>query len=311
MAILFDRETRIVVQGVTGREARMVTAHMRAYGTAVVCGVTPGRGGEEVAGVPVYDTVTEAVAAHQPTAALVSVPPAAVLDAALESIDAGVRLLVIATERVPKHDALRLLAAARATGTRVIGPNSVGVISPGERVKVGAIGGDQPERAFVPGRVGIVSRSGGMTAELGLMLRRRGFGVSTAVSVGGDALIGTPPADLLPLFEADTETDAVLLFGEPGPRFEEDVAAALADGLFRKPLFALVAGRFTESLPEGTPFGHAAAIIHGASGRPSAKLAALRQAGAWVAEDLDELTDFLATLASTTATSPAGDAPRG
>lgn len=297
MAILLDRETRVLVQGITGREARMVTAHMLAYGTEVVCGVTPGRGGEEVAGVPVYDTVAEAVAAHRPTAGLVSVPPAAVLDAALEAIEAGLRLLLIATEHVPKHDALRLLAAARTAGTRVIGPNSVGLISPGQRVKLGAIGGDRPERAFVPGRIGVISRSGGMTAELGLMLRRRGFGVSTAVSVGGDALIGTPPADLLTLFQADPETDAAVLFGEPGTRFEEDVAAVLADGRFTKPLFALVAGRFTETLPEGTAFGHAAAIIRGSSGRPSAKLAALCQAGAWATDDLGELFRFLDALA--------------
>ncbi len=301
MAILLDRNTRVLVQGITGREARMVTAHMLAYGTKVVCGVTPGRGGEEVAGVPVYDTVAEAVAAHQPTAALVSVPPAATLDAALEAIEAGLRLLLIATERVPKHDALCLLYAAHAARVRVIGPNSVGLINPSQRVKLGAIGGDRPERAFTPGRVGIISRSGGMTAELGLMLRQRGFGVSTAVSVGGDALIGTPPADLLPLFEADPETDAVVLFGEPGTRFEEDVAEALADGRFSKPLFALVAGRFTESLPEGTAFGHAAAIIRGGSGRPSAKLTALRQAGAWATSDLDELFRFLDTLASSRA----------
>ncbi|GBD16239.1 Succinate--CoA ligase [GDP-forming] subunit alpha [bacterium HR26] len=301
MAILLDRNTRVLVQGITGREARMVTAHMLAYGTAVVCGVTPGRGGEEVAGVPVYDTVAEAVVAHRPTAALISVPPAATLDATLEAIEAGLRLLLIATERVPKHDALRLLRAAGAAGVRVIGPNSVGLINPSQRVKLGAIGGDRPERAFVPGRIGVISRSGGMTAELGLMLRRRGFGVSTAVSVGGDALIGTPPADLLPLFQADPETDAVVLFGEPGTRFEEDVAEALADGRFSKPLFALVAGRFTESLPEGTAFGHAAAIIRGGSGRPSTKLAALRQAGAWATDDLDELFRFLDALASSRA----------
>jgi succinyl-CoA synthetase alpha subunit len=297
MAILADPETRVLVQGITGREARMVTAHMLAYGTVVTCGVTPGRGGEEVAGVPVYDTVSEAVAAHLPTAALISVPPAAVLDAALEAIASGLRLLVVATERVPKHDALRLLDAARASGTRVIGPNSVGLIAPAHRVKLGAIGGDRPERAFVAGRIGLISRSGGMTAELGLMLRHRGFGVSTAVSVGGDALIGTPPATLLPLFQADTETEAVVFFGEPGTRFEEEMAAVVAEGRFTKPLFALVAGQFTESLPEGTTFGHAAAIIRGSSGRPSAKLAALRQAGAWAAADLDELPAFLDTLA--------------
>jgi len=296
MAVLFDRQTRLLVQGITGREGQMVTAHMLRYGTAVVAGVTPGRSGMAVAGVPVFDTVAEAVAATQPNATLISVPPLAVLDAVLEALTHGLRLLVVATERVPLHDAAQMLAAAREAGATLIGPNSVGVICPGERVKVGAIGGEYPERVFVPGSIGIISRSGGMTAELALMVKRAGFGVSTAVSVGGDACIGMPPAALLPQFMADPETTAIVLFGEPGTQFEEDVAAWYATVRPPKPVFALIAGRFTEQLPEGTPFGHAAAVIRAAQGRPSAKIAALRAVGVWAGDQLAELTEFLAHL---------------
>ncbi|HET9015796.1 MAG TPA: succinate--CoA ligase subunit alpha [Thermomicrobiaceae bacterium] len=294
MSVLVDETTRVLVQGVTGREARMVTGHMVAYGTPVVAGVTPGRGdGEPVTGVPVFDTVQEAVDATGATATLISVPPGAVLDAALEALAHGLRLLLIATEGVPQLDAMRLLRWADDSAARVIGPNSVGIINPSLRLKLGAIGGENPERAFAPGRIGVVSRSGGMTAEIGLMLRRVGLGVSTAVSVGGDALIGMPPARLLPLYERDEQTDGVVLFGEPGTHFEEEVAEVVRSRRYTKPLIAVVAGRFTESLPEGTAFGHAAAIIEGPSGRPSAKMAALRDVGALVAEEFDDLLQYL------------------
>ncbi|HEU5422977.1 MAG TPA: CoA-binding protein [Nitrolancea sp.] len=294
--MLVDETTRVVIQGITGREARMVTAHMLAYGTQVVAGATPGRGGSEVDGVPVYDTLEEVMARHAPTASLISVPPGAVLDACLEALDAGLRLLVIATEGMPQHDAMLALEAARAARARIIGPNSVGVINPAARVKLGAIGGDNPARAFPPGGIGIISRSGGMTAEIGLMLKRLDLGVSTAVSVGGDALIGTPPARLLPLYQRDAHTEGVVLFGEPGTRFEEEVAETIQARRYTKPLVAMVAGRFTESLPEGTAFGHAAAIIQGAGGRPSRKLERLREAGALVAEDIDDLLQYLSLV---------------
>lgn len=293
MSVLIDELTRVLVQGITGREARMVTEHMVAYGTPVVAGVTPGRGGERVSGVPVYDTVEEAVTFWQPNASLISVPPAAALDACLEALANDIRLLLVATEGIPQHDAMRLLEAAQEHDARVIGPNSVGIISPATQLKLGAIGGDDPQRAFPPGRVGIISRSGGMTAEIGLMIRRVGLGVSTAISVGGDALIGTPPARLLPLFERDEATAGVVLFGEPGTHFEEEVAEAIRARRYTKPLIALVAGQFTEELPEGTAFGHAGAIIQDGAGRPSQKREALRETGALVADDLDDLIQYL------------------
>jgi succinyl-CoA synthetase alpha subunit len=186
-----------------------------------------------------------------------------------------------------------MLELADESGAVIIGPNSVGVIRPGDSVKIGAIGGEHPNRAFVPGRIGVISRSGGMTAEIGLTLRIAGEGVSTAISVGGDALIGSTPATLLAEFQSDPKTEAVVLFGEPGTRFEEDVAQRVADGQFNKPLVALIAGEFTEYLPEGTAFGHAAAIIEGNSGRPSSKRKALQEAGARVAKSLDEISRLL------------------
>ena len=293
MSGIIDSSTRLLIQGITGREARMVTRHMLDYGTSVVSGVTPGRGGQEVEGVPVFDTVSQAVRESSPTASLVSVPPAATLDAVAEAISGGIRLIVIATEGIPQHDVLRMLELADESSSAIVGPNSVGVIRPGDNVKIGAIGGENPERAFVPGRIGVISRSGGMTSEIGLTLRQAGLGVSTAISVGGDALIGSTPATLLAEFQNDPETDAVVLFGEPGTRFEEDVAHRIESGEFSKPLVALIAGEFTESLPEGTAFGHAAAIIEGDSGRPSSKRTALQSAGANVAKSLDDIGGLL------------------
>jgi succinyl-CoA synthetase alpha subunit len=296
LSVLIDATTRIVIQGITGREARMVAEHMMAYGSNLVAGVTPGRGGTDVSGVPVFDTLAEAVERHSPNATLISVPPAAVLDACLEALSHQLRLLAIATEGVPRHDAMLILEKAHAAAARVIGPNSVGVINPVARAKIGAIGGDHPERAFPAGRIGIISRSGGMTSEIGLMTRRVGLGVSTAVSVGGDALIGTPPAQLLPLFERDAETDGVVLFGEPGTNFEEDVAAAIQQRRFTKPLIAMVAGRFSETLPEGTAFGHAAAMIERGAGRPSDKVRLLRDAGVLIADDMEDLLQYLSMV---------------
>jgi succinyl-CoA synthetase alpha subunit len=295
MSRLIDASTRLLIQGITGREARMVTRHMLAYGTTVVSGVTPGRGGQDVEGVPVYDTISHAVRETSPTASLVSVPPAATLDAVAEAIASEIPLIVIATEGIPQHDVLRMLELADEAGTTIIGPNSVGVIRPSDGVKIGAIGGEHPERAFVSGNIGVISRSGGMTAEIGLTLRLAGYGVSTAISVGGDALIGSTPATLLAAFQDDVETDAVVMFGEPGTRFEEDVAHRIAASEFAKPLIALIAGEFTEKLPEGTAFGHAAAIIEGDSGRPSSKRKALQDAGALVASSLDDISGLLDT----------------
>jgi succinyl-CoA synthetase alpha subunit len=293
VTLFFDAPPRVVVQGATGREASMVVRHMNAYGTRVAAGVTPGKGGGEVEGVPVFDTVGRASEDVGPfDAAIVYVPPLAALDAAAEALAAGVPFVLVVTENVPLHDSLRLLALAGDAGATLVGPNSVGVISPGARLTLGAIGGDDPERAFVPGRIGVVSRSGGLTAEVGLQLRRAGLGVSTAVSIGGDAMIGTTPAALLRRFRDDPDTDAVVYVGEPGTRLEEELADELAaDGA--KPLVALVLGTFMEEFPRGTVFGHAGAVIERGRGSPTEKKRRLAEAGALVAESFDDVIDLV------------------
>jgi len=297
--VIFPCVSRLVVQGLTGREAAMVTAHMVAYGTPIAAGVTPGKGGATVNGVPVMDTVIGAartLGIEQFDASIVYVPPLAALDAISEAVRAGVRFIQVVTEGIPLHDTVRILALVREAGATMVGPNSVGVINPALRLKLGPIGGDRPERAFTPGRVGIISRSGGMVAELALQLKRAGFGVSTGISVGGDALLGLSPVEALQLFARDDETDAVLMFSEPGTTYEEEVAALLEAGGFSKPLVAYVAGRFTETMPEGTVFGHAGAIIENGRGRPVDKIIALRSAGAYVAERLDEMVLLLRSI---------------
>jgi succinyl-CoA synthetase alpha subunit len=289
VTVLFQGVPRMVVQGITGREARMVVRHTLDYGTPVVAGVTPGKGGGDVDGVPVFDTVLDASAATGGPfdVALVSVPPLAALDAVAEAVDAGVRLVVVSTENVPKHDAIRLLATAAEAGATVVGPNSVGVIAPALRVKIGAIGGHRPDRAFAPGPVGVISRSGGLTAEVGLQLRLAGLGVSTAVSIGGDGMIGSTPAALLGAFAADEQTEAVVYVGEPGTSLEHDLADAIERLGVGKPIVALVVGRFIEEFPKGAVFGHAGAVIAGVRGRPSEKVRRLAEAGALTAESLE------------------------
>lgn len=293
MAILLDENSKIVVQGITGREASMVTKHALAYGTKILAGVTPGKEGQSVEGVPVYDTIKRARQVADLNTSVVYVPPAFAYDAVMEAVGNGIKLIVIITERIPRHDAAKFLSAAKQAGCTVIGPNSVGVITPEAKAKVGAIGGDKVERCFVPGTVGVVSRSGGMTAECSWMVKKAGFGVSTSVSIGGDPLIGTPPKEVLAMFERDGKTKAVVMWGEPGTSYEEDVADFLNEGGFTKPLIAYIAGRFVEEMPEGTVFGHAASIIEGGMGRPSNKKARLRAAGCHVADNFNDIKAIL------------------
>jgi succinyl-CoA synthetase alpha subunit len=191
---------------------------------------------------------------------------------------------------------MKLLQETDNAGARVIGPNTTGAINPKERVKLGAIGGDNVERCFVPGCVGVISRSGGMTSESSYMVKRAGLGVSTAIGIGGDSLIGSPPKGLLALFEKDPETRAVVTFGEPGTSFEEDVAQFIAEGGYTKPLISFIAGRFTESMPEGTIFGHAGSIIEGGKGKPSTKVKMLRDAGVHVVDRYDDIVTVLQSL---------------
>ncbi|RFU64550.1 succinate--CoA ligase subunit alpha [Peribacillus saganii] len=296
MAILIDKNTRIFVQGITGREASMIVSHTLAYGTKIYAGITPGKGGQQVQGIPVYDTVKEAVEKHNVNASLVVVPPAFTLDAVLEAIKNGIKLIVVTTENIPQHDVIKLLYIARKENVIIIGPNTVGMINPKDRIKMGSIGGDRPDRCFVPGNVGVISRSGGMTAETSWMVKRAGFGVTTSVGIGGDSFIGSTIKDLLALYEKDEETEAVVTFSEPGTSFEEDAAQFLKEGGFTKPLISFVAGKFTENLPEGTVFGHAGAMISGNTGRPSLKVKALQEAGAHVVERYDDMIGLLKSV---------------
>ncbi len=296
MGILVDKNTSVLIQGITGREASMVAGHMQDYGTDITAGVTPGKGGEEVAGVPVFDTVKEASKDNEVDVSLIYVPPAFVLDAVRETLASGIKKMVIVTENIPQQDVVKILHLADEADARIIGPNTVGLINPAAGVKLGAIGGDNPDRCFVPGSVGVISRSGGMTAETSWMIKRAGRGVSTSVGIGGDPMIGSPPKDLLKLFEQDEDTEAVVMFSEPGTHFERDVAGFLEDGGFTKPLIVYVAGKFTEEMPKGTVFGHAGAIIEDESNKPSHKMERLKEAGASIAHDYDEILDYVSEL---------------
>jgi succinyl-CoA synthetase alpha subunit len=293
MAILADRNSRVAIQGITGREASMVTKHALAYGTKILAGITPGKEGQNVEGVPVYDTLKRACKEHDLNTSIVYVPPAFAYDAVMEAIDNGIKLILIITERIPRHDVAKFLLAAQSANCIVVGPNSVGILNPVDRVKLGAIGGDNVARCFVPGDVGVISRSGGMTAECSWMVKRAGFGVSTSVSIGGDPLIGSPPKSILARFENDPFTKAVVMWGEPGTSYEEEVADFVQAGGFTKPLIAYIAGSFVEEMPEGTVFGHAASIVEKGIGKPSAKRARLKAAGCRVAENFNDIVPIL------------------
>jgi len=292
VSILVGRETRVLVQGITGVQARADTQRAIASGSAVVAGVTPGRGGESVHGVPVYDTVAQARAALAIDASVIYVPPLSAGAAALEAVEAGIALVVVTAEGVPVHDALRAMESARRAGSFFVGCNTNGIISPGKS-RIGGIGGAQPDEIYAVGRIGICSRSGGMSAELARTLKFAGFGVSTCVSMGGDRITGRRMLDYALLFEDDAATDAIVVFGEPGTANEAELAEAIRDGRISKPVIALIAGAFQERYPAGRSFGHAAALISRADDRATSKKHALREAGAGVAETLDEIPTLL------------------
>ncbi|HEX7128201.1 MAG TPA: CoA-binding protein [Thermodesulfobacteriota bacterium] len=292
MSILLDGSTRVLVQGITGREASLHVPYMQRYGTRIVAGVSPGKGGGEVHGVPVYDTVRDAVRAHEVDLAVLFVSARFTRDAALETIESRVPVAVLLAEGVPHHDAAEIVERAREVGVRVIGPNSQGMISPG-KAKVGGTGGDRPDLIFRPGPVGVISRSGGMGAEVAMALTKAGIGQSTYVAIGGDLVIGSEYTDLLPLFDADPDTRAVVLFAEPGTGREEAAAEFIARTGFAKPVVAFVSGEILERLPRGMHFGHTGALIEAGLGRPSQKKAALRAAGVRIAERFDDIVPLV------------------
>lgn len=286
MSILADRHTRFVIQGITGRFGRHYGSLMRAYGTQVVAGVTPGRGGENVDGVPVYDTVAEAVAHHRVEASVVLVPGPAAKDAILEASEAGLRLVVALMDGVPVQDTLWVKRRLQERETVLIGPNSPGLISPGE-----CLAGFIPAHSCMPGPVGIVSRSGTLTYQTAHLLKEIGIGQSTAVGIGGDPIVGSTFVDVLARFEADPATRAVVLIGEVGGSMEEEAAAFVEAGGFTKPLVAFIAGR---AVPPRRRMGHAGAIVMGEVGTYRSKVSALRAAGVPVAELLTQVPRLIA-----------------
>jgi succinyl-CoA synthetase alpha subunit len=297
MSILVNEETTFIVQGITGREAVNLTRECLDYGKGakVVGGVTPGRLGREVHGVPVFDTVAQAVAHHGGPidGSVVTVPPAFTKDAVIEAIDNGIKLIVIVTERIPRRDVAEMVEFAGENGARIIGPNCLGIIVP-DVIKMGGIGGPAKDAAksYTPGSVGVISRSGGMTTEMSSTLTAAGLGQSTAVSIGGDAIIGSSYAELMPLFEADQQTEAIVIYTEPGGRMEAELAKWVKDNNSRLPIVAFMAGRFMDEMP-GMSFGHAGTIVEGKEDTATEKIARLAEAGITVAEEISEIPDLV------------------
>lgn len=280
MSVLVDENTRVVVQGITGKEGSFHARQCIAYGTKVVAGVTPGKGGQKMDEVPVFNTVKEAVAATGANTSLIFVPPAFAADAILEAIGAGLKVIVCITEGIPTLDMVKVARRLEGTDIRLIGPNCPGIISPG-KAKVGIM----PGHIHMEGPVGVVSRSGTLTYEAVFQLTQRGLGQSTCVGIGGDPIIGTTFVDMLKLFQADEQTKGIVLIGEIGGTAEEEAAAFIREQV-TKPVVAFIAGL---TAPPGKRMGHAGAIISGGSGRAEDKIAALEKAGVVVVRNIGEL----------------------
>ncbi len=287
MGIIIGKDSKVVVQGITGNEGRFHTESMLRYGTRIAAGVTPGKGGQQVQGIPVYDRVSEAVNNHGVDTSIVFVPAAYARGAVFEAIDAGVKTLVVITELIPQKDAIEFIGRAdESDGITIVGPNTPGVINPGNRIHVGIM----PVHVFMPGIVGIASRSGTLTYEIAWHLSREGIGQSTCVGVGGDAIVGLDFVTVLEMFKNDEETKAVLLIGEIGGSAEELAAKYISETGYPKPVVAYIAGR---SAPLEKRMGHAGAIIMGDKGSAEAKIEALTIAGIPVAEKPSDIIKLL------------------
>lgn len=285
MSILVNKNTNVIVQGITGREGAFHAEAMIKAGTRVVAGVTPGKGGQTALGLPVYDTVKEATVHHHVDASIIFVPAPGAADAALEAAHAGVPLVVLITEGIPTMDMVKAVAEIKALGNvRLIGGNCPGLITP-EECKLGIM----PASVFKKGRVGLISRSGTVTYETAKALSDAGYGISTCIGIGGDPIIGTTFKDLLPMFNDDPETHAVVVCGEIGGSDEEDAAAYIKENM-NKPVVGFIGGR---SAPKGKKMGHAGAIIMGNVGTPESKLAAFADAEVPVAETIDEIVEYV------------------
>jgi len=286
LAILVDRSTKAIVQGITGSQGSFHTKLMLDYGTKIVAGVTPRKGGTQVHGIPVYDTVEEAVKKHGADASIIFVPAPFAADAALEAIDGGLKTIVIITEHIPVKDAIYAMASAKQHNATIIGPNTPGIITPSE-CKLGVM----PAHVFDPGIVGIISRSGTLTYEIAAGISAKGLGQSTCVGLGGDPVVGLSFVEVLRMFEVDEHTEAVALIGEIGGNLEELAAESISKKGYPKPVVAFVAGR---TAPPGKRMGHAGAIIMGKAGTAQSKIEAFREAGVAVAEKPSDVARLLA-----------------
>ncbi len=294
MSILINANTTFIVQGITGREAVSLTRENLDYGAKIVGGVTPGRAGRDVYGVPVFDCVRDITAKTHVDGSVVCVPPRFTKDAVFEALENGIKLIVIVTERIPRREVAQMVELAGMRGARIIGPNCLGIISPGE-AKMGGVGGPaaNTKTAYSKGNIGIMSRSGGMTTEIASTLTAAGLGQSTAVSIGGDAIIGTSYAELMPLFEADPQTHAIAIYSEPGGRMEAELAEWIQENHSRLPIVAFMAGRFMDEMP-GMRFGHAGTIVEGKADTTADKIERMRNAGITVAERIEEIPKLIA-----------------
>lgn len=296
MSILINKDTKVLVQGITGKEGHKAAISMRSYGTQVIGGVRPGKGGEMVEGMPVYNTVKEAKAVYPDiSTTTIYVPPFAAKEAIMEAINNDIPIINTIIERIPIQDTAYCLAAAKEKHIRIIGPSSLGYISPGEG-RIGVVGGpvELAKEVFQPGNIGIISRSGGMTNEISWQVRKAGLGQSTAVHVGGDLLMGTTYADLLRMFEADEQTKAVVIFGEHGGSYEFDIVELIERKEYTKPLAIYIGGKFANVLPEGMNIGHAGAIVERGKGVVE-KEKALSRVGVMIADRYEHLVDLVKT----------------
>lgn len=298
MSILISQDTKVLIQGITGKEGQKAAKAMLEYGTNVVAGVRPGKAGEQVEGVPVFDTVADAMSAIEGiTVSAIYVPPFAAKAAILEAIDAGIKQINTIVERIPIKDTAICLAVAKEAGVQIIGPSSLGYVAPGIG-RVGVVGGPkgQTDEIYTPGSIGIISRSGGMTNEIAWQVRKAGLGQSTAVHVGGDLLMGTTYADLLREFEKDDQTKAVIIFGEHGGSYEFEIVDLINTGEFTKPLAIYIGGKFANTLPEGMNIGHAGAIVERGKGAAE-KEVALREVGVMIADTYEDLVEKIKPFA--------------
>lgn len=296
MSIILNEGTKVMIQGITGRFGQFVARNMLDNGTNIVAGVTPGKAGQKVWDIPVYNTVREAWDAHGPIdTALILVPGPGAKTALMEAVGSPFTNILMEVERVPLHDALICIAACKKAGIRLIGPGSGGVACPGKG-SLGLFGSPEMAKiAFLPGRIGVISRSGGQTSTLSFEVCKAGFGISTAVNLGSESVLGTTFSELLPLFQADTETDAVVYYGEIGGVMEEEAADLMKEGRYTKPLVAYIAGR---GLPSGIRFSHASAIIEGGRGTAEGKVSALRGAGGYVVDNPSDIGPTLRDIFS-------------